>query len=103
VKKSHRVIVSIIASMGLSIATAHAHPGGMGGGMGPGMMGPAGPGQHGNPAAGAEGGKTPAQQGRMGHHGAMSGHGAGMMASATEGHQPMAGRHATPPTQNHSH
>jgi hypothetical protein len=38
-----------------------------------------------------------------GHRGALSGHGAGMMASAMEGHHPMAGRHATPSNQSHSH
>ena len=44
-KRSHKWIVGIGMSLGLGIAAAavYAHPGQMGGGMGPGMMGGMGP------------------------------------------------------------
>jgi len=40
-KRSHKFAVGILASLGLgfAVAAAYAHPGGMGGGMGPGAMG----------------------------------------------------------------
>ena len=43
--KSYKVVVGVIASLGLGFAVtaAYAHPGPMGGGMGPGMMGSMGP------------------------------------------------------------
>jgi len=44
-KRSHKIAVGLIASMslGLAVAAAYAHPGPMGAGMGPGMMGGMGP------------------------------------------------------------
>jgi hypothetical protein len=45
-KRSHKIAVGIVGSLGLvlAVAAAHAHPGFMGGGMGPGMMHGMGPG-----------------------------------------------------------
>jgi len=45
-KRSSKIAIGIVASvgLGLSVAAAYAHPGAMGGGMGPGMMGGMGPG-----------------------------------------------------------
>jgi hypothetical protein len=64
-KRSHKIAVGILASLGLgfTVAAAYAHPGGMSGGMGPEAMGGV---QHG-------------MSGGMGH-GAMSGGAAGPMA-----------------------
>lgn len=44
-KRSQKLIAGVVASLGLGFAAtaAHAHPGPMGGGMGPGMMGGMGP------------------------------------------------------------
>jgi len=45
-KRSSKVAVGIVASLGLglAVAAAYAHPGPMGAGIGPGMMGAMGPG-----------------------------------------------------------
>lgn len=52
-KRSNKIAAVLIASLGLGLAAAgvHAHPGSMGGGMGPGMMG----GMHGGMGPGAMG------------------------------------------------
>ena len=50
-KRPNRIAAALLASLGLGLAAfgAHAHPGSMGGGMGPGMMG----GMHGGMGHGA--------------------------------------------------
>jgi hypothetical protein len=47
-KRSYKIAAAIVAALGVGVvAAAFAHPGAMGGGMGPGMMGGMGPGMMG--------------------------------------------------------
>jgi len=66
-KRSHKIAVGILASLGLgfAVATAYAHPGGMGGGMGPGAMGGMQHGMSGGMGHGAMGAGTGPQAGQQ--------------------------------------
>ena len=99
-EKSHRVVIGIVASMGLGlcVANAHAHPGAMGGGMGPGMMGSAGAEHQGQTGPGHQSGKGPGHKGAMG-----AGHQGGTNTGPMAGNCPMAAQHTAQPTQSRSH
>jgi Spy/CpxP family protein refolding chaperone len=66
-KRSHKFAVGILASLGLgfAVAAAYAHPGGMGGGMGPEGMGGMQHGMGGGMGPGAMGGGAGPMAGLM--------------------------------------
>lgn len=78
-KQSHKFAAGVVAALGLGIAAAaYAHPGQMGGGMGPHMMGGMQHGAQGGMQHGAQDGMQHGRKGGMqGGMGGGAGHGAG--------------------------